>query len=178
MAIEVFNRYEKKYIIDEDTFHKLTYHIADYMNPDAYNRNGEAYRISNIYYDTENDQLIRASIEKPVYKEKLRLRAYGTPELTDNVFVEIKKKYNGIVNKRRTSMTLQEAYYFLDDDICPDSHEGRINRQVLKEIDYFKNFYHCSLKFIFHMTDSRTLRKMMAISGLHLIKILRPEGKI
>ena len=53
MAIEVFNRYEKKYIIDEDTFHKLTYHIADYMNPDAYNRNGEAYRISNIYYDTE-----------------------------------------------------------------------------------------------------------------------------
>ena len=93
MAIEVFNRYEKKYIIDEDTFHKLTYQIADYMNPDAYNRNGEAYRISNIYYDTENDQLIRASIEKPVYKEKLRLRAHGMPELTDNVFVEIKKKY-------------------------------------------------------------------------------------
>ena len=115
MAIEVFNRYEKKYIIDEDTFHKLTYHIADYMNPDAYNRNGEAYRISNIYYDTENDQLIRASIEKPAYKEKLRLRAYGTPELTDNVFVEIKKKYISTI---------------------------------------------CSLKFIFHMTDSRTLRKM------------------
>ena len=133
MAIEVFNRYEKKYIMDEDTFHKLTYQIADYMNPDAYNRNGEAYRISNIYYDTENDQLIRASIEKPVYKEKLRLRAYGTPELTDNVFVEIKKKYISTI---------------------------------------------CSLKFIFHMTDSRTLRKMMAISGLHLIKILRPEGKM
>ena len=146
MAIEVFNRYEKKYIIDEDTFHKLTYQIADYMNPDAYNRNGEAYRISNIYYDTENDQLIRASIEKPVYKEKLRLRAYGTPELSDNVFVEIKKKYDGIVNKRRTSMTLQEAYDFLDDDICPDNHEGRINRQVLKEIDYFKNFYHLQPK--------------------------------
>ena len=146
MAIEVFNRYEKKYIIDEDTFHKLTYQIADYMNPDAYNRNGEAYRISNIYYDTENDQLIRASIEKPVYKEKLRLRAYGTPELIDNVFVEIKKKYDGIVNKRRTSMTLQEAYDFLDDDLCPDGHEGRINRQVLKEIDYFKNFYHLQPK--------------------------------
>lgn len=132
-------------------FHKTTlilliFQIADYMNPDAYNRNGEAYRISNIYYDTENDQLIRASIEKPVYKEKLRLRAYGTPELTDNVFVEIKKKYNGIVNKRRTSMTLQEAYDYLDDDICPDNREGRINRQVLKEIDYFKNFYHLQPK--------------------------------
>lgn len=125
MAIEVFNRYEKKYIIDEDTFHKLTYQIADYMNPDAYNRNGEAYRISNIYYDTENDQLIRASIEKPVYKEKLRLRAYGTPELTDTVFVEIKKKYNGIVNKRRTSMTLKEAYDYLDSGVQPDFEQNK-----------------------------------------------------
>ena len=142
MAIEVFNRYEKKYMMDEDTFYKLTDRIADYMNPDAYNRNGEAYRISNIYYDTDNDQLIRASIEKPVYKEKLRLRAYGTPELTDTVFVEIKKKYNGIVNKRRTSMTLNEAYKFLNDNICPDdNHERRINRQVLHEIEYFKDFY-------------------------------------
>ena len=141
MAIEVFNRYEKKYIIDEDTFHKLTYQIADYMNPDAYNRNGEAYRISNIYYDTENDQLIRASIEKPVYKEKLRLRAYGTPELTDTVFVEIKKKYNGIVNKRRTSMTLKDAYDYLDSGVQPDFEHNKINRQVLKEIDYFKDFY-------------------------------------
>lgn len=59
-------------------FHKTTlilliFQIADYMNPDAYNRNGEAYRISNIYYDTENDQLIRASIEKPVYKGQIRV---------------------------------------------------------------------------------------------------------
>lgn len=69
MAIEVFNRYEKKYIIDEDTFHKLTYQIADYMNPDAYNRNGEAYRISNIYYDTENDQLIRALLRNRYTKK-------------------------------------------------------------------------------------------------------------
>ncbi|MED9973264.1 MAG: VTC domain-containing protein, partial [Lachnospira sp.] len=132
MAIEVFNRYEKKYMMDEDTFYKLTTRIADYMNPDAYNRNGEAYRISNIYYDTENDQLIRASIEKPVYKEKLRLRAYGTPELTDTVFVEIKKKYNGIVNKRRTSMTLKDAYDYLDSGVQPDFEHNKINRQVLK----------------------------------------------
>lgn len=141
MAIEVFNRYEKKYMMDEKTFFELTDRISDYMNPDAYNKNGEAYRISNIYYDTESDQLIRASIEKPVYKEKLRLRAYGTPSLDDMVFVEIKKKYNGIVNKRRTSMTLKEAYSYLDEGTMPDMNNNRINRQVLKEIDYFKNFY-------------------------------------
>ena len=141
MAIEVFNRYEKKYMMDEKTFYELTDRISDYMSPDAYNKNGEAYRISNIYYDTESDQLIRASIEKPVYKEKLRLRAYGTPSLDDMVFVEIKKKYNGIVNKRRTSMTLKEAYSYLDEGTMPDMNNNRINRQVLKEIDYFKNFY-------------------------------------
>ena len=178
MAIEVFNRYEKKYIIDEDTFHKLTYKISDYMNPDAYNRNGEAYRISNIYYDTENDQLIRASIEKPVYKEKLRLRAYGTPELTDNVFVEIKKKYDGIVNKRRTSITLQEAYYFIDDDICPDSHEGRINRQVLKEIDYFKNFYHLQPKvYLSYDKNITTRREDIRLEHGSYGKKLLPDGK-
>lgn len=141
MAIEVFNRYEKKYMMDEETFYKLTDLISDYMDPDAYNKDGQAYRISNIYYDTDNDRLIRASIEKPVYKEKLRLRAYGTPELSDMVFVEIKKKYNGIVNKRRTSMTLKEAYNYLDKGDMPDLENGKINRQVLKEIDYFKNYY-------------------------------------
>ena len=131
MAIEVFNRYEKKYMMDEKTFYELTDRISDYMSPDAYNKNGEAYRISNIYYDTESDQLIRASIEKPVYKEKLRLRAYGTPSLDDMVFVEIKKKYNGIVNKRRTSMTLKEAYSYLDEGTMPDMNNKRILKLYL-----------------------------------------------
>lgn len=62
MAIEVFNRYEKKYMMDEKTFYELTDRISDYMNPDTYNKNGEAYRISNIYYDTESDQLIRLQL--------------------------------------------------------------------------------------------------------------------
>lgn len=143
MAIEVFNRYEKKYMLDADTYRKLLKRLNAYMVLDAYNQNGEYYAISNIYYDTEQDQLIRNSIEGPVYKEKLRLRSYGTPKLQDYVFIEIKKKYEGVVNKRRTAMRLEDAYNYLNHDIIPDfqKNEGRINTQVLKEIDYFKEFY-------------------------------------
>ena len=141
MAIEVFNRYEKKYMLTKKSFRKLLTRIEDHMDMDKYNINGKPYTISNIYFDTDNDALIRASIEKPVYKEKLRMRAYGTPSLDDKVFIEIKKKYDGIVNKRRTSMTLKDAYNYILKDNPPTPASGKINTQVLHEIDYFKDFY-------------------------------------
>lgn len=84
------------------------------MEPDKYNLNGQFYSICNIYYDTDDNRLIRSSIEKPVYKEKLRMRSYGTPCGEDRVFLEIKKKYNGIVNKRRTSIVLKDAYKYME----------------------------------------------------------------
>lgn len=140
MAIEVFNRYEKKYMLDEITFRKLLDRISDYMEADKYNRDGQFYSISNIYYDTKDNRLIRSSIEKPVYKEKLRMRSYGTPDIKDKVFLEIKKKYNGIVNKRRTSIVLEDAYRYMEKGIFPSETEC-LNRQVLREIEYFKEIY-------------------------------------
>ena len=140
MAIEVFNRYEKKYLIDEVTFKSLLNRISDYMELDKYNKNGQFYSISNIYYDTDDNRLIRSSIEKPVYKEKLRMRSYGTPNAHDKVFLEIKKKYNGIVNKRRTSIVLKDAYRYMENGTFPYETEC-LNRQVLKEIDYFRSIY-------------------------------------
>lgn len=141
MALEVFNRYEKKYIMDEKTFNQLLIRLSDYMVLDAYNVDHQFYSISNIYYDTVDDELIRNSVEKPIYKEKLRVRSYGIPSLEDRVYVEIKKKYKGIVNKRRTSLTLDEAYDYLNHNVYPNLNQPQINQQVLKEIDYFKNFY-------------------------------------
>lgn len=143
MAIEVFNRCEKKYLLDEKQYRAVLYCIKSRMEPDLYNRGNEFYSISNIYYDTQDDRLIRCSIEKPVYKEKLRLRAYGVPGLSDTVFVEIKKKYNGIVNKRRTGMSLEKAYGYLEGSLSAAELKtaGGINSQVLGEIDFFKNFY-------------------------------------
>lgn len=139
MAIEVFNRREQKYMLDDETYNAIIGYISEYMEPDAYSTDGGTYGISNIYYDTENDYLIRKSLSKPVYKEKLRLRAYGTPGLQSKVFVEIKKKYKGIVNKRRTSMTLEDAYDYLYEGVKPQN--GDINKQVLSEIDYFRSHY-------------------------------------
>lgn len=140
MAIEVFNRIEKKYLLDNTIYEKLTQRLNEYMESDEYNKNQEFYHIANIYYDTLSDELIRNSLEKPAYKEKLRLRSYGVPGLEDEVFLEIKKKYGGIVNKRRTSLTLKEAYDYMNDGKKPEE-KPYINRQVLREIDAFLQRY-------------------------------------
>ena len=139
MDIEVFNRREQKYMLDGDTYEKVINCIEKYMKPDAYSSDGGIYSICNIYYDTDDDYLIRRSLAKPIYKEKLRLRAYGTPDGSSKVFVEIKKKYHGIVNKRRTTMSLEEAEAYLDEGARP--HCPNINHQVLAETDYIKDYY-------------------------------------
>ncbi len=141
MAIEVFNRCEKKYMLNTEQYRKLIEAIQPYMVADEYNCNNEFYEISNIYYDTPDDRLIRASIERPVYKEKLRLRSYGTPNENSSVFVEIKKKYKGVVNKRRTVMKLDEAYAYLNEGKKPCADNPKLNRQVFREIDYFCQMY-------------------------------------
>lgn len=140
MAIEVFNRVEKKYLIHETLMNQLIREINPYVKLDAHCENNDFYTISNIYFDTDNDALIRKSIEKPVYKEKLRLRSYGVPNLDSTVFLEIKKKYNGIVNKRRVVLSLQEAYDFTLQGIIPQGHDYT-SRQIIKELDYFIKFY-------------------------------------
>lgn len=140
MAIEVFNRLEKKYLIDVDTYNKFCKAIEPYMDNDKYCVNGSFYSINNIYYDTDTDELIRRSIDKPPYKEKLRLRSYGVPNLEDKVFLEIKKKFDGVVNKRRTVIKLSKAYDFLDKGIVPTT-SSYLNPQVVKELSYFIDFY-------------------------------------
>ena len=112
MAIEVFNRYEHKYFMQTKTYEKVLKVTDQHMVLDKYNQGHRAYTIANVYFDTDDDYLIRHSLEKPKYKEKLRLRAYGVPDADTKVFLEIKKKFDGVVNKRRTTLTLKEAYFF------------------------------------------------------------------
>ena len=132
MAQTVFNRYEKKYLIPHDIYIELRERLEPYMSVDQYG----LHTICNIYYDTTNYDLIRRSIEKPIYKEKLRLRSYGIPTLDSTVFLEIKKKYNKIVNKRRIQLTLQEAYDYIENGIQPSIHN-----QISNEIDFFLKRY-------------------------------------
>lgn len=135
MAIEVFSRFEKKYLFDEKIFTKVKNRLSDYMEPDVYNNRRETYTIANLYYDTAGSDMIRRSLQKQRYKEKLRIRAYGVPYGHSEVYVEIKKKVSGIVNKRRTAMKRDEAYEFLQSGTLPEP-QPYMNNQVLREIVY------------------------------------------
>lgn len=140
MAIEVFNRYEHKYLIDRDTFEKVIKVMDEKMELDSHNKDHKPYTIANIYFDTDDDYLIRNSLAKPEYKEKLRLRSYGVPDEETEVFLEIKKKYHGLVNKRRTTLHLDEAYEFVETGEKPAESEY-MNKQVVNEIKYFLHRY-------------------------------------
>ncbi|MGN0612394.1 MAG: polyphosphate polymerase domain-containing protein, partial [Porcipelethomonas sp.] len=112
-----------------------------YMEPDEYCVGGKEYGIYNIYYDTDDSFLIRESLSKPYYKEKLRMRSYFSPASPDDkAFIEIKKKIGGIVTKRRVSMTLREAEIYMKTGIRPVTKKY-IDSQVLDEIDVFKKNY-------------------------------------
>ena len=134
MAIEVFNRREIKYSVPVELLRDVRDRLEQYMTLDAYCTNG-TYTVSNIYFDTEDSELIRRSLSKPKYKEKVRLRAYGVPDPEDLIFLEIKKKFKGQGNKRRTRITHEEAEQFILTGKKPKMKEY-MNPQVINELKY------------------------------------------
>lgn len=130
----IFKRVEKKYILSKAQYEAMLLGIKEHMTIDQY---GET-TICNIYFDTEKDRLIQISVDKPVYKEKLRLRSYGIPEGPDStVFLEIKKKFKGTVYKRRIAMTLKDAEEYIKTGTFPQNVRGHIPQ----EIDYMVHFW-------------------------------------
>ena len=135
---EIFERYELKYLLNTESCFSVLSKLGCWMDADRYGK----YTVSNIYFDTRDHALIRASLEKPVYKEKLRLRCYGTPEEEKTVFAEIKKKYRGVVFKRRIPMTLPDARRYLYYGIRPETDGMEFTeKQIFAEISYMKEFY-------------------------------------
>ena len=155
MAIEVFNRHESKYLLTEEQYIKFYEELLTYMELDKHNENDELYSIANIYYDTKDHSVIRHSLSKPKYKEKLRIRSYGVPKLDDIVFLEMKKKVFGLVNKRRTKMKLSDAYKFVETGIEPP-YESYMNKQVIQEIKYYLS-QHELLPMIYLSFDRKAL---------------------
>ena len=127
----VFRRYEKKYLVTQEQYDRLAKVFAPRMERDRFSES----TISNIYYDTPDFRLIRRSLDQPVYKEKLRLRTYCTPHADTEAFVEIKKKYDHVVYKRRIGMNYQQAVDYLDGAPAPEES------QISREIDWFSRFY-------------------------------------
>lgn len=128
----VFERYEIKYLLTRAQKEAVMAAMEGHMDPDSFGRS----TIRNLYYDTDNYRLVRRSLERPVYKEKFRVRSYGKAKPEDEVFVELKKKYQSIVYKRRTGIREKDVADYLS---------GRIPApnpcQITDEIDYFCRFY-------------------------------------
>ena len=128
----VFKRYELKYMLTPQQKEKVLEAMKPYMKLDKYGRT----TIRNIYYDTDTYLLIRRSIEKPTYKEKLRIRSYSQAEPDSTVFVELKKKYQSVVYKRRISLSEEEAMEWIVREKPCHKHT-----QISEEVDYFIDYY-------------------------------------
>lgn len=128
----VFKRYELKYLLTQEQKQIVLHAMEPYMQLDKYGRT----TIRNIYYDTDDYLLIRRSIEKPVYKEKLRIRSYKRANPESTVFVELKKKYQSVVYKRRISLPEKGAMEWIDKD-----HHCHDGTQIASEIEYFIDYY-------------------------------------
>lgn len=158
-----FKRIEKKYRLTAGQQEDLLRALAGRMCPDAYG----LHTIGNLYFDTEDFQIIRASIQKPVYKEKLRLRSYGTPKEQSTVFMELKKKFKGVVYKRRVSMRLPSAMAFIEQGQTPLLRAGTTDAQVLREIDWFQKTYRQPIP-----------RAMIAYERIALFSETEPELRV
>ena len=128
----VFERYELKYLMTSKQYQLLKSIMEKYMEPDRFAKS----TIRNIYFDTPDHLLIRRSIDKPLYKEKLRVRSYDLATAESEVFIEIKKKYDGVVYKRRMTMSEEMTMSYL----C-QGHGLASSSQISREVDYLMKFY-------------------------------------
>ncbi len=132
MAIEVFSRYELKFMLSEEQYKSVSDAIEQRMICDSYSLNGRCYTISNIYYDTPDNRLISAAVRHDGdYRHKIRLRTYDPTK--DTAFLEIKKKYKGLTNKRRTSILIDSVNPMFSEGIFPEE-KPFMNMQVTKEL--------------------------------------------
>ncbi len=134
-----FQRYEKKYLMTAERYAALWEVLREHLIPDQF----FSSTVCSVYYDTEDYHLIRQSIQKPTYKEKLRLRSYGVPDGEDSrVFVELKKKFKGTVYKRRVELPERDAEDWLAGGPAPD------DSQISREIDWVLQRYDLSPKIV------------------------------
>lgn len=149
MPIQTFMRYENKYVITDKKKDALLPVLLEYMDFDKYCVGDKDYSIYSLYLDTKNNDVVRRSVQKPYYKEKLRLRSYKlNPADDDTVFLEIKKKIGGIVNKRRVVLTYKQAVDFIRCKKIPQL-DG-IQQQIMSEICYYVKLHPIEKSVLIH----------------------------
>lgn len=150
----IFKRVEKKYLLSKELKDEFLKRVGERIENDKYFFS----TISNIYFDTFRNDLIINSIEKPIFKEKIRLRSYNNSTIQDEVYLEVKTKYKGIVGKRRVKLVLKDFYEYLDSGKYIDS-------QIMRELDYYFKYYKLKPsifigydRFSYKSKDDETLR--------------------
>jgi len=127
-----FERKEKKYLLSEGQYDALFRVLKDRLLEDEYSRT----TIMSLYYDNADYDLLGRSADRPMYKEKFRIRSYGVPDDDSAVFAEIKKKFDGVVYKRRIQGKYREILDMLEGNMLPDR-----DIQIQKEILWMKERY-------------------------------------
>lgn len=135
--MNIFRRIEQKYVLTLEEYEKLFEKINKRIARDKYFKS----TICNLYLDTENSDLIIKSIDKPMYKEKIRVRSYDVPSKDDTIFLELKGKYDGVVFKRRIKLRLDEFYNYIETGEKPI-----LDNQIMDEIDYVVKRYNLKPK--------------------------------
>lgn len=132
MAANIIDRLEQKYYLSDNQYKELINKLDGKISKDLYFNE----EICNVYFDNDDYELITTSIEKPKFKEKVRLRSYNKPSIDSIVFLEIKKKYNEFGNKRRVEIRYDDAINYIENGVIPSC-----DKQIMKEIDYtFKKY--------------------------------------
>lgn len=132
-----FKRYEMKYMLTKEQAEIIKKELDKHMTEDSHGHS----TILSLYFDTPDFLLIRRSIDKPVYKEKLRLRSYGVASHDSKVFLELKKKYDKVVYKRRIATTESEAVNFFKRDDKGEIIDSIVDSQIKQEIGYARDLY-------------------------------------
>lgn len=173
MAIEIFNRQELKFVVSREQYQTILPTILQHMQFDRHNQHGRTYRLYNLYVDTSDYALIRHSVNKPViYKEKIRIRSYEPLRNDSLVFLEVKKRYRKITNKRRTKILLDDALRFIKTGNVPELH-SYMNEQVVREMsimlrqhNYRPTAYITYDRMAFHALDDTSDLRMTFDSNL------------
>ncbi len=156
MTVSIIDRTEQKYFLTDYQYCQLFKQIQDKIEEDIYFKE----TIYNLYFDNDEYELINRSINKPIYKEKVRLRSYEKPNSDTLVFLEIKKKFQDVSNKRRIELTYAEALNYIEKGLVPHH-----DKQITKEIDYCFKSYHLKPKIrilydrvAYHLVNDDTFR--------------------
>ena len=159
----IFKRYEIKYLITAGQKARILKAMEPYMEPDRYGRS----TVRNIYYDTDDFVLARHSIAKPDFKEKLRIRSYEQADADSTVFVELKRKFDGVVYKRRLGLPEADAMKWMagSGDPAIMSRLGAESPQVAREIEYFRDLYN-GLKPVLWLSYDREAYRMKKDASL------------